>query len=310
MRKLLFLIAAFSILQGHSQDMFFSQVNNNPLHLNPANAGMMDADNRFSAFYRDQWRAVSSPYMTTIVSYERKAHSSEKEMVGVGLHVFYDQAGDGNLSTLKIDFSGAYGMHLNDNKQILSLGFRIGYGRRAVDLAKLNFTSQGGDPSVSSGEVFNEKFSVFDFGVGLSLKSVIKEKHDLVFGIAIDNLSNPVNSFNGIPRSRFIRLTPYLEAKISATESWMLMPAFYFNNQNANRQYLLQLLAQKDFKSTEKQMFIDFGVYYRVQDALIPTVGFGYEGFKLGFSYDINISTLRAVSNAQGAFELGVIYAF
>lgn len=311
MKKLLLtavLVAA--MITGHTQDVVLSQAYYDAMHLNPAHTGLMDADNRLSAFYRDQWRSVSTPGITAILSYERKAHASEKEEVGVGVHIFYDRAGDGHLSTLKIDVSGAYGMYLNDGGHILSMGFRVGYGRRSVDLDKLIFTSQNGSPDIASGETFNEKFGIFDFGVGLALTSKIRESNSITFGIAVDDLSNPENSFNGEQRSRFIRVNPYIHADVEINTQWKLIPGFYFHNQNANRQYLAQLLVQHRFEKSEKDLFLDFGAYYRVHDAVIPTVGFGYEGMVFGLSYDINHSTLTSVSNTKGAFELSLQYLF
>ena len=37
------------------QDMHFSQFYNNPLNLNPAQAGLFDGSHRFTANYRGQW---------------------------------------------------------------------------------------------------------------------------------------------------------------------------------------------------------------------------------------------------------------
>ncbi|MCP4123817.1 MAG: type IX secretion system membrane protein PorP/SprF [Bacteroidetes bacterium] len=310
--KKIYLITGLVIfcLSGYGQDVVLSQAYYDDMHLNPAHTGLMDDDNRFSAFYRDQYGSISTPTITAIFSYERKAHSTDKEAVGVGLHIFYDDAGDGNLSTLKIDASAAYGKQLKEGVHFLSMGFRLGYGRRSVELDRLVFSSQNGDPDVSSGEVFNEKFGIFDFGVGMALLSKIKESGSVTFGIAIDNLSNQENSFNGLERSRFIRVNPYMHAEVELALKWKLIPGFYFHNQNASRQYLIQLLAQHKFENSEKELMLDFGAYYRVLDALIPTVGFAFEGLRLGLSYDINHSSLTSATNTRGAFELSFVYSF
>ena len=37
-------------------------------------------------------------------------------------------------------------------------------------------------------------------------------------------------------------------------------------------------------------------------------IGLDWQSFQFGISYDINLSTLTAVSNGQGALEFSIIY--
>ena len=50
------------------------------------------------------------------------------------------------------------------------------------------------------------------------------------------------------------------------------------------------------------------GLWYRLSDAVIPYVGLGYKDFRLGMSYDVNVSSLNAASNGKGGFEVSLIY--
>ncbi len=43
-------------------------------------------------------------------------------------------------------------------------------------------------------------------------------------------------------------------------------------------------------------------------DAVILSTRFDYNNFGLGFSYDVNVSSLRPASNSNGAFEFSIIY--
>jgi hypothetical protein len=43
-------------------------------------------------------------------------------------------------------------------------------------------------------------------------------------------------------------------------------------------------------------------------DAFILSTRFDYNDFSLGFSYDINVSSLRPASNSNGAFEFALVY--
>jgi hypothetical protein len=54
----------------------------------------------------------------------------------------------------------------------------------------------------------------------------------------------------------------------------------------------------------EYENSVYFGAFYRAKDAIIPYVGYGTTKFQLGFSYDINISTLNTATLSRGGFEV------
>ena len=43
-------------------------------------------------------------------------------------------------------------------------------------------------------------------------------------------------------------------------------------------------------------------------DAVIVSSRFDYDDFSIGFSYDINVSSLREASNSIGGFEFALVY--
>ncbi len=49
-------------------------------------------------------------------------------------------------------------------------------------------------------------------------------------------------------------------------------------------------------------------MYYRVGDAIVITGGMSYKRFKMGLSYDVNISKLSKASNTIGGFEVSLVY--
>ena len=50
------------------------------------------------------------------------------------------------------------------------------------------------------------------------------------------------------------------------------------------------------------------GGHYRLDDAIIATVGLDYKNFRFGASYDINTSTLKEASSGRGGIELSLVY--
>ena len=53
------------------------------------------------------------------------------------------------------------------------------------------------------------------------------------------------------------------------------------------------------------------GVWNRfsdLNDAIIPYVGLEFKSLQLGYTYDINISSLNKATNSQGGNEISLIY--
>jgi hypothetical protein len=46
----------------------------------------------------------------------------------------------------------------------------------------------------------------------------------------------------------------------------------------------------------------------KLLDAVIASTRFDYEQFTIGFSYDINTSSLNPATNGNGAFEFSLVY--
>jgi len=50
------------------------------------------------------------------------------------------------------------------------------------------------------------------------------------------------------------------------------------------------------------------GSWYRVKDAIIPYVGLEFGDFRIGMTYDVNVSSLKPGSNLRGGSEFSLIY--
>ncbi|MFH1319390.1 MAG: type IX secretion system membrane protein PorP/SprF, partial [Bacteroidota bacterium] len=57
-----------------------------------------------------------------------------------------------------------------------------------------------------------------------------------------------------------------------------------------------------------KETAILIGGYFRVGDAVIPSVMFEIANFAIGVSYDVNISGLKSVSTGRGGAEISLRY--
>ena len=53
---------------------------------------------------------------------------------------------------------------------------------------------------------------------------------------------------------------------------------------------------------------ISAGAFYRWNDAVIPMVKLTHNGLSAGFTYDVNVSSLKTASYGRGGFELTLSY--
>ena len=91
-----------------------------------------------------------------------------------------------------------------------------------------------------------------------------------------------------------------LNEKIQGTIHYVRM------RQTNARENVLTLLASYYLKSSNA--YLIYGTSYRNKDAVLAHLGVKYKNVIYRLSYDVNSSSLRAISNGRGGFELSIIY--
>ncbi len=314
------LLIAFSATFSWAQDPHFSQIQYNPLYLNPAFAGVTEYDklNRVAGLYRDQWRTLPVPYSTTTASYDRLLKKFKKGwLLGGGVSFLYDKAGDGNLSIFNPNLTMNVGKYFNKEKQLLTIGITAGITIKTLDQLGLTFDNQYNgstfDPNIPNGEAFsNNNVSYPNFTLGLNFRTKIKEKTTLDIGGATSNLHTPNQNFLYLTSSELpARHAAYAKAKVGIKDNWNVQLGFFFQNQRKANQILVNAIAEVRFKE-KKDFGLGFGLGYRAMDndAAITYLSFLYKTLRVGAAYDFNVSDLRKATKAQGAFELALNYEF
>jgi hypothetical protein len=63
-----------------------------------------------------------------------------------------------------------------------------------------------------------------------------------------------------------------------------------------------------EITDAKRTLIFSGGLMYRLNDAIIPVVKITKKNLSVGVSYDINVSTLTAASQARGGYELTLFY--
>lgn len=307
----IYVLSTFVLVKA--QDVHFSQQFDNDIYLNPAQSGLGKKANRLVLQYRDQWRSVPVPYSSAFISYDRKINAGEHQLLGAGLQLLYDRAGDGHLSTIKVSVSPSYTRFFKEDRIGLSVGFQIGMLHRFIDSDGLVFESQYDGVGVNnpSGEALSGTATAPDLGFGVHLSSKIGDKnHVISTGFSMYNFHQPNLSFieNAID-NRPSRYNVYASSEVFVGQNgWSINPVLEFQRQDNVNNILPIIYAKKYLK--DKPMAFSFGGGYRVNDAAKMYFAYEVKDFKIGVNYDLNTSKFNDATNSIGAGEILLKYEF
>jgi type IX secretion system PorP/SprF family membrane protein len=325
MRKLnLIILYSLLLTAAKAQDPNFSQFFVSPLTLNPALTGKFNGDFRIAGNYRDQWPSISKAFITSTVSFDLpilRASISELDTWGVGVLAMTDKTANGILSTNLISITTAYHKGLDeDGLHQLGIGFQATYNTKRLDGTKLNFEDeldQFGGWTIPSGEPINDRMlnlDYFDVSAGILYNGSTDGYNNFYLGASAYHLNKPRESFTGdIFYTLNQRYTIHAGGAIpigDATRT-VYLSSLYSHQAGANNIVLGGAMgfALNDEPDNPSNFFA--GVWTRfnnVNDAIIPYLGLEFNGFRLGASYDVNISSLKTASQSRGGLEVSLIF--
>lgn len=317
-----------------AQDPHFSQFWATPLKTNPAFTGVFDGNYRFTALYRGQWSSVlkdeSVPLFRTVTgSVDFRFDQGRQSAIGVGLAVLNDKAGESEFGTTQADISFSYLRAFDrERHHNVSIGFQGGVAQRTISYAGLRFGNQfdptlgGFNDQFSNGEILgDDNFIYFDVGFGALYYWTKNDARTNVYaGVAVNHINRPNQSFfDGEDADLFMKIQANLGAQFKLGDQVDLMPSVLIMNQGPAIETSVGAFAKFFFvRNDPAGNAFYFGPWYRMvrgvengiaSEALILAAKLDYEGFTIGFSYDLNFSELTPASNSNGAYEISVAYA-
>jgi type IX secretion system PorP/SprF family membrane protein len=207
----------------------------------------------------------------------------------------------------------------------LVLGADAGVTQRSVALHKARYGTQhdgngGYDGGLPTYEDFDQDNLLYpDLSAGLLWFSVFDDNNNVYFGAAYGHLNRANVSFQSQEfEAIYSKFTVHAGGEFMVADRLGLVPnaivlmqgPSFELNVGTNLKFLLG-------GSKRTNQSFQFGGYLRLSnhfensmtaDAFILNTRFDYNDFSIGFSYDINVSSLRPASNSNGAFEFALIY--
>jgi type IX secretion system PorP/SprF family membrane protein len=306
-------------VNGYAQDVHYSQFYENALMRNPALTGIFTGDYKVGFNYRSQWATVSNPYSTVMLSGETRVLVDREigDYLSFGMAVNFDKAGSINMNTTQIYPAIAYNKNMGDKyNSYISVGLSGGYISRSLDQSKMTTDNQyvNGEFNATNptGEFVSYRSrSNYDVGAGVSLNSSLDEQgiFNYYLGVSAYHINTPTQEFTGAdPVNLNMKWQFNAGFHSSFSEQFGVTVHGNYSFQQPNTELILGgFFTWRSVPVGLPSIFaLNFGVFYRNQDAFIPMVRVDYKDVSIGFTQDVTNSSLAANVPGTGATEISV----
>jgi type IX secretion system PorP/SprF family membrane protein len=298
-------------------DIHFSQFYENSILRNPALTGVFENDYKVGVTYRNQWSSILNPYQTAVITGEARfsVNAASNDYVSVGILGYYDKAG--SVEQKIVGFYPA----LNYNKCMdiehntyLSAGFTAGYLQYSFNAAKATFNNQYVNGSYAatnpSGENLpNPSLNVYDLGAGVNFNTSAGANKNVTYIIGVSgyHFTQPKISYYQDPNIKMnMRWNVNAAMSDQASDNISFQIQANYALQGTYQEIIAGgLVGWNTVTSGASSVFVIYGgCFYRVGDAIIPMLKLKYKNMAFGYSYDVNVSTLRSATNLAGGSEI------
>lgn len=308
-RVLLCLTLTVSLLTVKAQDAHFSQFFAAPTFLSPSLAGSTGGV-RFAANYRNQWPGIPNTYKNFSFSGDIYVNTLKS---GFGFLAWRDIAGATSFSTLHVGAQYTYRLQISDTWTWIP-GVEFAFEQKSVDDTQANYGSDithGGSSGNSLLE--SSKSTYLDF----KFSSFFYNRKYWV-GLNIFHLTTPDYSFVDQPNEKALNMSIFGGVNIwrqkaqrdkqprSFCVSYRFMHENSFNQLDVGGYWF-----NRNFEVGawwRGLPLFDKGVSSQLldTDAIVLSAAVVINSLRIGYSYDIPLSTLA--SNSAGAHEISIVY--
>jgi len=320
-------LLSFCILLGSAlslqaqQDKQFSMFQYSKSQLNPATAGFFEGDYQLFTNFRNQWMTVSDhPFRTISAAFDTRFEVGNG-LLGCGINFYNDISGDASYSVNQITVPLNYAVSLSRTSK-LSFGISPSFYQRSLKNTNLTWNNQWTgvtfNQSIDNHEnipTTNLSVSKFDIGAGIYYQSELTKLSWFSVGISAQHLTKQNITYYSEDHDLYRKLSITVHGNFNKKKSnFTLRPNAMMFIQGPNSMWILGsgfdfLLKNKSLHTSHhKRTSIEFGTYYRINDALVLNTIFHMDGLGIGASFDINTSSIVTGTGGFGAMEFFLSY--
>ncbi len=304
-----------------AQDPHFSQFFASPLTLNPAFTGKFDGQWRLAANHRDQWPSIPKAYVTTSASIDLPILTSkipEGDVFGLGISGVSDQSADNALQLNYGSLSLSYHKALDENGyNTIGAGFQGTYSSMYVNTGKLTFEdelrqngfAQGTSQDLPIILASGQKQNYFDVNAGMLFSGSTNGYNNYYIGASAYHVNRPKVNYTDKTWDLKSRITIHGGGTLPVSDVVSVNASVIHQIQNkASETTLGAALSLNANGDADNPASVYIGSWVRLNDAIIPYIGLEFGGLRIGASYDINTSNLKAATASRGGSEFSLIF--
>lgn len=308
----------FVFYKSNAQEIILSQPFAAAQFLTPASVGNGVFDQRIQSNFRSQSIAGLNFAKTLAVGWDRKYNRKAQDQsnyLGIGGQIISEQLMNGLLNTNFITVNTAYHLFLDgDEYSNLAIGMGVTYAQTNLDRSKLRFGDMydlsGNLSGSSSAEIFLSNPGRLSANTGLlytrhSGSTFLQLSANGFFFAKPDITNSPYNEAPGMRSTLFLNLEKYFN------ENYTYLIHGAFSSRNKLNTYVagasISLPIKYEFDH-DRRLYL--GCFYRVKDAIIPSVNLMMDNYIFGISYDIYTNGLAAAGIRSNSFELTLSKSF
>lgn len=289
MKKIILLLSSLLILSTvNSQQLpFFSQYTLNHYAINPAATGTAE-DLPVAFSYRKQWASLPQSPSVQYLSGNMEVYPS----MGAGVKFLNYTSGPMKKSGLELTYS----YHLEFNNET-KLSFGLSGLFYQFHLGKADLSIEDENDLIFTGK---ENMFVVDAIFGTYLYG-----ENYFAGISVPQLFNrnvDLKTDNILQEKQVRHYYVHGGYNFSINRDFTLEPSALIKFMESGL-YQVDINAMAEYKK-----MVSLGLSFRTSDAVAVQVGYRYDQFRFGYSYDITFSDINTVS--AGSHEIVLIYTF
>jgi len=308
----------FVFFKASAQEIVLSQPFAAAQFLSPASVGNGVFDQRIQSNFRSQSIGGLNFAKTIVAGWDRKYSRSAQDQsnyLGIGGQIISEQLMNGLLNTNFITVNTAYHLFLDgDEYSNIAIGLGVTYAQTNLDRSKLRFGDMY-DPSGNlsgnpSAEIFLSNPGRLSANTGLlytrhSRNTFLQLSANGFFFAKPDVTNSPYNEAPGMRSALFLNLEKYFN------ENYTYLIHGAFSSRNKINSYVAGASFSVPIKyefDHDRRLYI--GCFYRIKDAIIPSVNIMMDNYIFGMSYDIYNNGLSAAGIRSNSFELTLSKSF
>ncbi len=280
-----------------AQDAHFSQFYSSPVYLNPSLVGM-SGQYRAVLAHREQG-AQSQGFSTSLFSFDAPLGNNS----GWGVQMINDNQMGGVLNSTSYAATLGHRIDVSKDAQI-GLGVQVGFYQKSLNWGRLTFEDQIDQRNgvvTNTQETFgNNNITQPDVNIGAVYSST-----NFFGGVKLSHINNPRENFamdseTVIPLKTTLHMGGFLPVFSYRQQGRVLSPNIIYERQGSFEYLHLGIYYGSEVWTA--------GLWHRVNDAIIASVGMNVSKFRFGYSYDVAINEHNAQNG--NAHEISVGYQF